>query len=704
MNAKRNATYLILVSGFIALVSIYIFPRLTAVALASSYRTSWLGNTFGGGSKWVQNNIEGMYVSPDGTVYTNSEWDESGKESGIYKDGDVVGSAEETHAEVRLGGAAVTANSKYMYMAMAQGEAPPKQTIWNSVRRYTLSGKRAPFSGGRGYDKSMLVVSTSPKHTPSDQVAGLATAGTELYVSDSKANRIRVYDTEKMTELRSWPLPRPRSITVDRKGNLWIIQNKDNGNPPTILSYSKTGKLLSGKITDVVEPTALAVDNQGRLLVAENGPRQQILIYDIQETPKLAGTFGQAGGIYSGKRGEIGALKFYGITGIGTDAKGNLYVNSSGFEPYRSGTDLRKLSSSGVLQWRLLGLEFTDNADADPATDGANVFTRHEHFVMDYSQGSGKEWTYKGFTLDKFRYPDDPRLHNYYTSAFVRRIEGKRFLYLNSMFPSHFAVFRFDGEIAVPCAIFAQERVESKPGGAIWPPNQPSVGSWTWRDRNGDGSIQSNEYEILNPEDNRGWGWEVDSKGDIWQAIESGKIIHHRQQGLDNHGIPIYTRDASEIIPNTAPFTNLTRIKYFPETDVMYLGGYTTERPQTGQEWGIVGTEIIRYDNWSTKRTLRWRTALPYAPEANPKLMIKAMDVAGDKVFAGDVTKAEVYVYDAAKGTLLTKLAPGKEVANQSGWIDTPYGLRAYKRKNGEYVVFVEEVAQGKVIMYRMAS
>jgi len=35
---------------------------------------------------------------------------------------------------------------------------------------------------------------------------------------------------------------------------------------------------------DVVEPTALAADNQGRLLVAENGPRQQVLIYNIAAT------------------------------------------------------------------------------------------------------------------------------------------------------------------------------------------------------------------------------------------------------------------------------------------------------------------------------------------------------------------------------------------------------------------------------------
>jgi len=32
-----------------------------------------------------------MYVASDGTVYTNSEWDEGAREAGIYKDGNVAG-------------------------------------------------------------------------------------------------------------------------------------------------------------------------------------------------------------------------------------------------------------------------------------------------------------------------------------------------------------------------------------------------------------------------------------------------------------------------------------------------------------------------------------------------------------------------------------------------------------------------------------
>ncbi len=702
MNSKYGRFYLILMVGFIPLIALV--PKLaTSAPAANSYKTSWLGNTFSGGSQWVQNNVQGIHVAPDGTVYTNSKWDEAGREAGIYKDGKVIGRSNELHGWGRLGGPAVTVGGKYVYLSMSQEsqevvgqDYPSKGTVWYAIRRYTLSGAPAPFASGRGYDKSMLIVAQSkydPSTGPINPILGLASANSELYVSDKSTNRVRVYSTETMTELRSWSFNRPGQITVDRQGNLWVIQAKGDGSPAKVLHYSKTGKSLPEEITDVVDPTALAMDKQGRLLIGENGPRQQVLIYRVAGTPKLVGTFGKEGGIYSDKRGEVGDLKFYGITGIGVDGGGNLYVNSNGFDDgvNGSGTDLRKFSPSGGLAWQLHGLTFIDNADVDPSSDGANVFTKHEHFVMDYSKGSGKEWKYKAYTLDKFRYPDDPRLHREYASAFVRRIGGQRFLYLTDMYASHLAVFRFDGEIAVPSLIFAKEPIKG------WPSNQPKAGGWIWRDRNGDGSIQKNEYESLSAGDGSIWGWEVDSKGDIWQA--SSNIIRYRQQGLDSHGTPLYRRAASEVVSIPAPFEKVERIKYFPDTDVMYLAGYTTDRPNVQGDWGRVGREIVRYDRWSKDKNVRWRLTLPFDPNNN--LSMKAMDVAGDKVFAVDSKTAAVYVYSASTGNSITKLTPGSEVNSESGWVDIPYGIRAYRKSNGEYLVFVEEDGKGKVIMYR---
>src|SRR5579883_2652752 len=78
---------------------------------------SWIGNSFSGPSKWVQSQVFDAFVTKDGTVYTNSVWDEGGREAGIYKDGDVVGMAGSTHGAGQMGGRAITSNSTYLYLA-----------------------------------------------------------------------------------------------------------------------------------------------------------------------------------------------------------------------------------------------------------------------------------------------------------------------------------------------------------------------------------------------------------------------------------------------------------------------------------------------------------------------------------------------------------------------------------------------------------
>jgi hypothetical protein len=37
---------------------------------------------------------------------------------------------------------------------------------------------------------------------------------------------------------------------------------------------------------------------------------------------------------------------------------------------------------------------------------------------------------------------------------------------------------------------------------------------------------------------------------------------------------------------------------------------------------------------------------------------------------------------------------------SNTGWIDIPYGLRAFRRANGQYLVFVEDDLKSKVLMY----
>ena len=47
-------------------------------------------------------------------------------------------------------------------------------------------------------------------------------------------------------------------------------------------------------------------------------------------------------------------------------------------------------------------------------------------------------------------------------------------------------------------------------------------------------------------------------------------------------------------------------------------------------------------------------------------------------------------------------MTPGPEVSKESGWVDFPDAIRAFRRRSGEYLVFVEEDWKGKVIVYRL--
>ena len=608
-------------------------------------------------------------------VVSNSIWDEGGKEGTIFKDGDVITGFWGLHS---CGGRAVSANSNYIFMGINCGSSG------SGVRRYNFDGT------ANGND--MLTGQAAP-------VTGLAATATEVYVSDSGSNRIRVFSATGLNELRSFPFTNPGKLTVDRAGNVWVVQTSTNA----ILHYSSTGTALGGNITDAGVPTALAIDNQGRLMVGDSGTRQQILFYDISSSPNLVATFGASGGIYSGTPGQMGDQKLISPIGVGTDSSGNIYVAST-----VGGSEIRKLTAAGALQWQLKGLEFVDVAVADPASDGLDVYTKRQHFTMDYSQGSGKEATWKGMTIQTLKYPTDPRLSfippagDSNSILAVRNIGGRKYMFMTDQYAGHLSIFQLQGEIAVPSGMISPAHT----GGSGWMSSVvPQNASFIWRDSNGDGNIQAGEFSDLTTEEAGIWGWCIDGQGNIWQARETGDGLRiFYLQGTDTNGNLLYDRAHMSVVGVPAPFTQVERVEYDSATDTMYVGGYTAAHPIGNGYWGEVGTEIVRYDKWSTgNRTPRWRIVLPYDP-ANSRT-IKAMAVAGQRVFAGMLASSaseNVYVYDAGTGAALGQLVPGPEVNSSMGWIDGAQNLRAFQRSNGDYLVFVEEVAWEKVLMYRL--
>ncbi len=270
----------------------------------------------------------------------------------------------------------------------------------------------------------------------------------------------------------------------DKAGRLWTLAVKYVTPDDHEFDFVPEGIRCDGKpvtFPDLHQPTALALANDETLMVADSGtgPRQQVLFYDVSdpEHPKLVRTFGDFGGIASGTPGVVTPTKFWGIRGVGMDAEGNLYVAQS-----EMGSVLRKFTPDGKLSWELFGHIFVDLMCADPETDGRDVWGIQEHYTMDYAKPPGKEATWVGYSLDRHKYPDDPRGLTYvkqqgehgHTSPQIVYLEGKRIQFTGGMFASNFInIFRYKGEMAIPSGAIMQWAGGLHRASLPWPPNRP---------------------------------------------------------------------------------------------------------------------------------------------------------------------------------------------------------------------------------------
>lgn len=470
-----------------------------------TYTTSWIGNSFGfGDGKWMQQDIRAISVGADGTVYTNSPWDESGSEIAAYRAGDKLAVAGSTHGWGAAGGDAVAVNHTYLYAAMSIGnesnalvgaDYPPANLTWYGITRRTLAklATGAPFTGGIGNSanatrNSFLMLDTVAAGTDAG-IRGIAATDTDVYVSDTYRNRIAVFDAVSMRRLNAWDVNSPGPIAVDTDSTLWVISGISSGNL-TILHYTATGTLLDGTLPLPAGaiPSAIAVAPSGQILVADNGPLQQILVFskDANGQPQAAASIGTRNGLFHAVRGVPGNMRFNGMTGIGVDPSGNLYVaqNGEGPRPLRSasvgqGAVLESyVYSSHAFLWRLYGLTFVDSAAFDPATPNS-VYTGSKRFTLDYTQPVGHEGSYAAFTLDRFDYPGDPAFYEprgVRGEPMMRRINGQPFLYTLDSGAHYLNVYRFDtahGEMAIPSGMLAQNPL---PG--TLPAGQPTYGEW----------------------------------------------------------------------------------------------------------------------------------------------------------------------------------------------------------------------------------
>ena len=512
---------------------------------------------------------------------------------------------------------------------------------------------------------------------------------------------------------RAFPCERPGPMTVDKRGDLWIIQRGNDfpigggmtaKYPAAVKCYSPDGRFTGRQITDVVNPRALGYDAaQDQLLVAENGPDLNVRIYaGLGSAPLLARTFGERGGIYSGQEPGLvndpaagGRARFAGLAGVGVDAQGNLYVGG-GFQ----GTDLRMFTPDGKFGWMVHSLMFCNTYDFDPASDGSEIYGTYNHLHLDLSQTEpGREQKYVGYNWDLRKFGEPVRAGN--SQSIVRRLGADQRL---AMFTTgqgvigDIHVFRYEGEIAMPAGGTRQG------------------GNALWIDANGNGQEEPEEMtKMASP---IGWitGLCVDARGDLWAANSTtgGCFMRHFTfQGLTGKGGPIYRGvqgDGYEDLrfPDEGDKTNAwgmaSRLDYDADRDLLVACYPAAPRKGEGDQ-SPPQYYLARYDNWSKgPRASRWKIKA-FRPETDPDYFMyevklypysgyMGLQIAGDYVFFAYLF-GEVHVFDLNTGRLVEILALGPEVNGQSAWEDAAMGLRAFRRKNGEYLILTENSGWG---------
>jgi len=686
------------------------------------YVTSWLGNSFA--SQYYQGHVQ-MQI-------TGLCLDRSGKEPRLR----VTGQNEGLDSSVYD----LNGNLLWMYQLQNGGSS-----------NIAADGKFIFEGSGGNWNGTTMLERLDPSNTaasPSSaknqvpglsgrlkHITGLAAGVGRVYVAEAYDERVIVLDTANLAEVASFRSPRPGRIALDGKGGLWVgqrpgtapttpqipasdgkpgvdgtsLESRPDGKPPDrehpgkIHYFTVAGKLVAERtitLDSIVEPGQMAVHPlTGQLYVCDAGPNQCVWIFDAQGKP--AGHFGELGGVYKNKvPGRVDAAHLYFPRAITFDDAGCLYLAMAPRMGWTGGALLRKYDPTGKkIVWERQGLEFQEAADGDPGTDAVDVFTQTHRYTMDFSKGPGQEAVYSALTFDPFTYPADKRNTSNgggVNATTVRRIGGKRILFLHDWPRNGWMLYRFKegSEIAIPCGKVTN-------GGL-------------WIDRNGDG--QSDPSEV-GPKLAFGQCWTVDAHGDIWSS--GGKAIRcWRNQGLNKHGVPIYTQEPTETYEAPALFTEVSHVIYDATLDRLFVGGFNAEHPRDRTDHGgSVGSMLSAFADVRASKGLSkrlWQRDLPYEAgtaglggEVNNFFCASyAGDAQGGYLFIGGlsergVKKISIWALDPKTGEMVQRFLPGPEVAGYCGWFDFNNAINAMKRKDGEYILFTEDDGAQKVNTFR---
>jgi hypothetical protein len=640
--------------------------------ITDSYSRTFLpfGNTATKGKSFTQN-ADAICVDSDGTLYTAGIYDEDAHACGAYTSAGInkgifpFGAVASSHA--------VATDATYAYFAGSVGSTSGQF----GVRRYNKTTfALVNYSSVNGFPTSTSAgTSSDPSFYP---IRGLSVSGSEIYVSDVQANKVKVYNTGTGAFVREFACTNPYQSTIDGSGNIWVVQKIAGAGLVTL--FSSTGTQLK-QITTVTKPSGVAISGT-TLYVGDNGTKQ-IRIFDVSSTPTQSSVIGASVFASSrpvASRGKITPLFWREITDIDIDGSGNLYVSDSRYD-IGARVESYKLSDSS-RNYQLLGLLFVDVCDIDP-DDQTIVYSRSHKFKLNYAN---KTWSYDACLVNSDKFTTDIR-PDHIGNSFVNivNILGDKFLLLSKATNSTeaiFALFRFnktsEGETAIPCLTYNY-----------------STGSY-WVDGNGDGIVQSGEQNVA-----LGLPFgTIASNGNLLSiSVSSGTFILKITPvaSLNGYGVPVYDFNSvqSFTIPGTANFANVKRL--IESNGRIFISATSNSANTDGRFAGEIIAEYRLQSNLVKIREFK-------IPNNDNLLHVsKNIAVQDDLLFVSYLTSDEYYYPKTFRLIRVFNLLTGAEIAKTHlspfpenlSWLDIDEPIRVKKSSTypNQYLIAAQDVA-----------
>jgi hypothetical protein len=648
-----------------------------------SYSVSWIGNTFSGGDAgWVPQDVQDIFVTPDGTVYTTVGWEEHRGNIAAFKDGRLLQQTAhwKSGGSDRLVGHSIAANATHIFYATGTPNGHDGKVTGTFLARRD----RAEIAN-RKLERRVEIGS---------RIHGVA-ASEQRVLAACDDGRVRVFDVE-LNPLTDWSAPSPGAMALDAQGNVWLIDTTRR----VVQCFDPRGQRLPQRIDFPagVVPVDVAMAPDGKLLVADGGVNRQVRVYaKLEASPELQRTLGEAGGVFAGtKPGAFGDRRFVAPIGVGGDARGNLYVACGPYADTHGGTAIiQSYSPDDRLNWRVLSTEWLDTVDVDRKADATVLYGSKYRYSLDWDRPAGQQWSLEAITLHPDKYPDDPRLKSAAIGGVWHRHIGERsYLFMPDMNGGNLFVFRFDpqreGEIALFCAQIGAKEF--------------------WVDGNGNGQKDAGETAVNATGESRGWF--VEANGTVWQGTLRNGIFEYPLAEILGSGVPVYRLADRKQSPTPAPLTELRRIFYDRAEDAMYLAGSTADA--RASHWKPMGPNLVRYDRWREKHTAAWHAVLPHEEGKGGHESHEPFDFAveGDYVFvvyAGrlpsqNLPTGAVMVFGKRDRRYLGHFQPS---GTRDGLVpmdalqDMVHSLNVFRRADGEYLIFIEDDGYTKNVVYR---